>query len=88
MIVGPAAGDGRISAHATQADLGIDPADERLWRAPMRAEHEAGWSAGVQDAWNACLAVFADIALDGQLQQDTAALHRELQRLNCGGLSA
>lgn len=73
-----AAGDGRASAHAARVGLGIDPADERLWRALMRAEHEAGRPAGVQDAWNACLAVLADIALDGRPHQDTAALHREL----------
>jgi DNA-binding SARP family transcriptional activator len=73
-----AAGDGRASAHAARAGLGIDPADERLWRALMRAEHDAGRPAGVQDAWNACLAVLADIALDGRPHQDTAALHREL----------
>jgi DNA-binding SARP family transcriptional activator len=73
-----AAGDGPASAHAARVGLGIDPADERLWRALMRAEHEAGRPAGVQDAWNACLAVVADIALDGQPHQDTAALHREL----------
>jgi DNA-binding SARP family transcriptional activator len=73
-----AAGDGQASAHAARVGLGIDPADERLWRALMRAEHEAGRPTGVQDAWNACLAVLADIALDGQPHQDTAALHREL----------
>ena len=37
-----AAGSGRASAHAARVGLGIDPADERLWRALMRAEHEAG----------------------------------------------
>jgi DNA-binding SARP family transcriptional activator len=73
-----AAGDGPASAHAARVGLGIDPADERLWRALMRAEHEAGRPAGVQDAWNACLAVVADIALDGQPHRDTAALYREL----------
>ena len=73
-----AAGDGRASAHAARVGLGVDPADERLWRALMRAEHEAGRPAGVEDAWNACQAVIADIALDGRPQQDTAALHREL----------
>ena len=72
------AGDGRASAHAARTGLGVDPADERLWRALMRAEHEAGRPAGVEDAWNACLAVLADIALDGQPHQDTAALHRQL----------
>jgi DNA-binding SARP family transcriptional activator len=72
------AGDGRASARAARVGLGIDPADERLWRALMRAEHDAGRPTGVQEAWNACLAVLADIALDGQPHQDTAALHREL----------
>jgi DNA-binding SARP family transcriptional activator len=78
------AGDGRTSAHAAQAGLGIDPADERLWRALMRAEHDAGRPDRVQNAWNACLAVLADIALDGQPHQDTAALHRELTACRCG----
>jgi DNA-binding SARP family transcriptional activator len=73
-----AAGDGRASARAARVGLGIDPADERLWRALMRAEHDAGRPTGVQDAWNGCLAVVADIALDGRPHQDTAALHREL----------
>ena len=73
-----AAGGGRAAAHAARVGLGIDPADERLWRALMRAEHEAGRPAGVQDAWDACQAVLADIALDGQPPQDTAALHHEL----------
>ena len=73
-----AAGAGRAAAHAARAGLGVDPADERLWRVLMRAEHEAGRPAGVQDAWSACQAVLADIALDGQPHQDTAALHREL----------
>jgi DNA-binding SARP family transcriptional activator len=73
-----AAGGGRAAAHAARVGLGIDPADERLWRALMRAEHEAGRPAGVQDAWHACQAVLADIALDGQPHQDTVALHREL----------
>jgi DNA-binding SARP family transcriptional activator len=83
------AGDGRASAHAARVGLGIDPADERLWRALMRAEHEAGRPTGVQDAWNACLAVLADIALDGQPQQDTAALHRELTACpSVGGVGA
>jgi DNA-binding SARP family transcriptional activator len=73
-----AVGGGRAAAHAARVGLDIDPADERLWRALMRAEHEAGRPAGVQDAWSACQAVLADIALDGQPHQDTAALHREL----------
>jgi DNA-binding SARP family transcriptional activator len=73
-----AAGDGRASAHAARVGLGVDPADERLWRALMRAEHEAGRPAGVQEAWNACQAVLADIALDGRPHEDTEALHREL----------
>lgn len=73
-----AAGAGRAAAHAARVGLGIDPADERLWRALMRAEHETGRPMGVQDAWNACRAVLADVALDGQPDQDTAALHSEL----------
>jgi DNA-binding SARP family transcriptional activator len=73
-----AAGAGRSAAHAARVGLGVDPADERLWRVLMRAEHEAGRPAGVRDAWNACQAVLADVALDGQPHQDTAALHRDL----------
>jgi DNA-binding SARP family transcriptional activator len=79
-----AAGDGRAAAHAARVGLGVDAADERLWRALMRAEHEAGRPAGVEDAWDACQAVLADIALDGQPHQDTAALHRELTALPSG----
>jgi DNA-binding SARP family transcriptional activator len=83
-----AAGGGRAAAHAARVGLGIDPADERLWRALMRAEHEAGRPAGVQDAWDACQAVLADIALDGQPHQDTAALHRELTACPSGDVAA
>jgi DNA-binding SARP family transcriptional activator len=78
------AGDGRASAQAARVGLGIDPADERLWRALMRAEHDAGRPTGVQEAWDACLAVLADIALDGRPHQDTAALHRELTACPAG----
>src|SRR5580704_9893712 len=83
-----AAGAGRAAAHAARVGLGVDPADERLWRVLMRAEHEAGRPAGVQDAWSACQAVLADIALDGQPHQDTAALHRELTASPSGDVSA
>src|ERR1700733_7858150 len=83
-----AAGAGRAAAHAARVGLGVDPADERLWRVLMRAEHEAGRPAGVQDAWSACQAVLADIALDGQPHQDTAALHRELTACPSGDASA
>ena len=83
-----AAGAGRAAAHAARVGLGVDPADERLWRALMRAEHEAGRPAGVQDAWSACQAALADIALDGQPHQDTAALHRELTACPSGDVSA
>ena len=83
-----AAGSGRASAHAARVGLGIDPADERLWRALMRAENEAGRPAGVQDAWDACQAVLADIALDGQPDQETAALHRELTACPSGDVPA
>jgi DNA-binding SARP family transcriptional activator len=83
-----AAGGGRAAAHAARVGLDIDPADERLWRSLMRAEHEAGRPAGVQDAWSACQAVLADIALDGQPHQDTAALHRELTECPSGDVSA
>jgi DNA-binding SARP family transcriptional activator len=83
-----AAGGSRAAAHAARVGLGIDPADERLWRALMRAEHEAGRPAGVQDAWDACQAVLADIALDGQPHQDTAALHRELTACPSGDVPA
>jgi DNA-binding SARP family transcriptional activator len=78
------AGDGRASAQAARVGLDIDPADERLWRALMRAEHDAGRPTGVEEAWNACLAVLADIALDGRPHQDTAALHRELTACPAG----
>jgi DNA-binding SARP family transcriptional activator len=83
-----AAGGGHAAAHAARVGLGIDPADERLWRALMRAEHEAGRPAGVQDAWDACQAALADIALDGQPHQDTAALHRELTACPSGDVAA
>jgi len=83
-----AAGGGRAAAHAARVGLGVDPADERLWRALMRAEHEAGRPAAVQDAWDACQAVLADIALDGQPHQDTAALHRELTACPSGDVAA
>ena len=73
-----AAGDPAASARAARAGLAGDVAAEQLWRALMRAEHEAGNLSGVREAWQHCLGVIADIAPDGEPHPDTASLYQEL----------
>ncbi len=75
-----AAGDPAASARAARAGLAGDVAAEQLWRALMRAEHEAGNRSGVREAWQHCLGVIADIAPDGEPHPDTASLYQELLR--------
>jgi DNA-binding SARP family transcriptional activator len=70
--------DHAAAARAARAGLLADPAAERLWRLLMRAEHAAGNPAGVREAWAQCLAAIADIAADGQPEQATCSLRREL----------
>lgn len=72
------AGDPGAAGRAARAGLAADTAAEQLWRAVMRAEHGAGNTAGVHDAWRHCLAVISEIAADGEPHPDTARLYREL----------
>ncbi|MGO9295729.1 MAG: BTAD domain-containing putative transcriptional regulator [Streptosporangiaceae bacterium] len=73
-----AADDPAAAARAARTGLAGDSTAEQLWRALMRAEHAAGNSSGVHDAWTRCLDAIADIAPDGQPHPRTDALYREL----------
>ncbi|WP_395110242.1 LysM peptidoglycan-binding domain-containing protein [Actinomadura sp. SCN-SB] len=73
-----AAGHPAGAARAAHKGLIADPAAEQLWRMKMRAEHAAGNSAGVHDAWSACLHELATIDADLEPHPDTVALYRTL----------
>ncbi|HKD87875.1 MAG TPA: hypothetical protein VKB62_05040, partial [Streptosporangiaceae bacterium] len=55
-----------------------EPSAEQLWRVLMRAEHAAGSTAGVAEAWRRCLDAIEEIAPGGEPHPDTAALYRQL----------
>jgi DNA-binding SARP family transcriptional activator len=74
LATGNAAGAGR----AARKGLIADPAAEQLWRMLMRAEHAAGNSAGVHDAWSGCLRELAAFDADLEPHPDTIALYRTL----------
>ncbi len=74
------AGDPRAAARAARAGLGAETAAEQLWRALMRAEHEAGNPGGVMAAWSGCLDAIAEIAPGGEPHPDTEELFRQLTR--------
>ena len=74
------------AARTVRAGLLADPAAEQLWRQLMRAEHAAGNLSGVREAWAQCLSAIADIAADGQPEQATSSLHRDL--IGYGGSAA
>ncbi len=72
------AGDPPAAARAARTGLAGDAGAEQLWRALMRAEHAAGNSTGIREAWSRCLDAIAEIAADGQPHPQTTALYREL----------
>jgi len=73
-----AGGSARAAARAARAGLLADSSAEQLWRVLMRAEHAAGSTAGVTEAWRHCLDAIDEIAPGGEPHPDTAALYREL----------
>ncbi|HUD37552.1 MAG TPA: BTAD domain-containing putative transcriptional regulator [Streptosporangiaceae bacterium] len=75
-----AAGDPRGAARAARAGLAAETAAEQLWRALMRAEHEAGNPEGVAAAWTGCLDAIAEIAHGGEPHPDTEQLFHQLTR--------
>lgn len=75
-----AAGDPRAAAAAVRAGLSAETAAEQLWRALMRAEHEAGNPDGVAAAWTGCLDAITEIAPGGEPHPATEQLFRQLSR--------
>lgn len=73
-----AAGDPRGAARAARAGLAAETAAEQLWRALMRAEHEARNPAGVAAAWSGCLDAITQIAPGGEPHPETERLYRQL----------
>jgi DNA-binding SARP family transcriptional activator len=73
-----AAGSARAAARAARAGLLAEPSAEQLWRMLMRAEHAAGSTAGVTEAWQRCLDAIEEIAPGGEPHPDTTALYRRL----------
>jgi len=74
------AGNPHAARRAARIGLSAETAAEQLWRALMRAEHDAGNAAGVTDAWTACLDAITEIAPGGEPHPDTERLFRELSR--------
>ncbi len=75
-----AAGDPRAAAQAARTGLSAETAAEQLWRALMRAEHEAGNPDGVAAAWTGCLDAISEIAPGGEPHPDTEQLFHQLTR--------
>ncbi len=75
-----AAGEPRAARRAARIGLSAESAAEQLWRAVMRAEHEAGNPAGVTEAWTSCLDAIAEIAPGGEPHPDTERLFHQLSR--------
>jgi DNA-binding SARP family transcriptional activator len=73
-------GDPSASARAARKGLSAETAAEQLWRAVMRAEHEAGNPRGVADAWTQCLDAINEIAPDGDPHPETARLFHKLSK--------
>ncbi|HXW45367.1 MAG TPA: BTAD domain-containing putative transcriptional regulator [Streptosporangiaceae bacterium] len=73
-----ATGVPRAAARAARAGLAAEISAEQLWRLLMRAEHAAGNSAGVAEAWRHCLDAIEDVAPGGEPHPETEALYRQL----------
>ena len=73
-------GDPSASARAARKGLSAETAAEQLWRALMRAEHEAGNPRGVADAWTQCLDAIKEIAPDGDPHPETERLFHQLSK--------
>jgi len=75
-----AAGDPHAAAHVARTGLSAETSAEQLWRALMRAEHEAGNPDGVAAAWTGCLDAISEIAPGGEPHPDTEQLFHQLTR--------
>jgi len=75
-----AGGDPLSASRAARKGLCAEAAAEQLWRAVMRAEHEAGNPRGVADAWTQCLEAINEIAPDGDPHPETARLFHQLSK--------
>jgi DNA-binding SARP family transcriptional activator len=75
-----ASGDPHGAARAARTGLVAETAAEQLWRALMRAEHEAGNPDGVLAAWTGCLDAIAEIAPSGEPHPETEQLFHQLTR--------
>ncbi|MGP4030104.1 BTAD domain-containing putative transcriptional regulator [Actinomadura sp. 3N407] len=73
---------GAITGAGRAARVGLiaDPAAEQLWRMVMRAEHAAGNTAGVHEAWSGCLRELAAVDTELEPHPDTVDLHHRLTR--------
>jgi DNA-binding SARP family transcriptional activator len=72
--------DPLAAARAARKGLSAETAAEQLWRALMRAEHEAGNPRGVADAWTRCLDAINELAPDGDPHPETERLFRQLSQ--------
>ena len=81
-----AAGNPTGAGRAARKGLVADPAAEQLWRVLMRAEHAAGNSAGIHDAWTGCLRELAAFDADLEPHPDTITLYRTLTGKPAAGL--
>ncbi len=68
----------RAAARAARAGLAAETSAEQLWRLLMMAEHAAGNTAGVAEAWRRCLDAIEDVAPGGEPHPETEALYRQL----------
>jgi DNA-binding SARP family transcriptional activator len=68
----------RAAARAVRAGLAAETSAEQLWRLLMMAEHAAGNTAGVAEAWRRCLDAIEDVAPGGEPHPETEALYRQL----------
>ena len=68
----------RAAARAARAGLAAETSAEQLWRLLMRAEHAAGNTGGVAEAWRRCLDAIEDVAPGGEPHPETEALYRQL----------
>ena len=73
LATGDAAGAGR----AARKGLTSDPSAEQLWRMVMRAEHLAGNTAGVHEAWTNFLKELAAVDPDLEPHPDTIAIYHQ-----------
>ncbi|TDE32126.1 BTAD domain-containing putative transcriptional regulator [Actinomadura sp. 6K520] len=71
---------GAITSAGRAARIGLiaDPAAEQLWRMVMHAEHAAGNTAGVHEAWSGCLRELAAVDTELETHPATVELYHRL----------